>query len=81
MIYETRLMLEPYAISHYGNRIEQDIYMNYYQDYQAYLKGGDLLIPMMIWTIFSSDVHGRHIQYLFLKTYEPINSQIKRMRS
>ena len=42
MIYETRMMLEPYAILHYGNRIEQDVYMKYYQDYQAYLKGADL---------------------------------------
>ncbi len=37
-IYETRMMLEPYAILDDGNRIEQDVYMKYYQDYQAYLR-------------------------------------------
>ena len=81
MIYETRLMLEPYAISHYGNRIEQDIYMNYYQDYQAYLKGGDLPYSYDdMDDLFHQMFIDATSNVYFLKTYELINSQIKRMR-
>ena len=81
MIYETRMMLEPYAILHYGNRIEQDVYMKYYQDYQAYLKGADLPYSYDdMDDLFHQMFIDATSNVYFLKTYELINSQIKRMR-
>lgn len=81
MIYETRGLLEPYAIACYGNRISEDVYFKYAQDYQAYLKGKDLPYS---YDDMDDSFHQMFIDatenIYFLKNYELLNSQIKRMR-
>lgn len=38
MVYETRYLLEPYVLKHYGCRIPQDTYLQYYRIYRNYLE-------------------------------------------
>ena len=55
--------------------------MNYYQDYQAYLKGRDLPYSYDdMDDLFHQMFMDATSNVYFLKTYELINSQIKRMR-
>lgn len=37
-LYETRYLLEPYALKKYGSRIPQEMFVSYYQKYAAFLE-------------------------------------------
>ena len=81
MVYETRYILEPYAILHYGNRITQETYMKYYDLYQHYLTGENLTYQYddMDDTFHDMFIASTGNDY-FIKMYDLIVNQVKRMR-
>ena len=81
-LYETRFLLEPYAVLHYGGRIPQEAYASLYQKYCAFLKDPDM--P------YSYDEMDEQFHMMFLKAtenpyflnmYSAIGSQISRTRT
>lgn len=40
MMYESRLLLEPYVIKTYGNRISQGLYVDFYKQFSSLLEAG-----------------------------------------
>lgn len=81
MIYETRDLLEPYAVKNYGNRIPQETYMKYYQMYSGYLKnpGQAYSFTEMDESFHQMLMEATENSY-FLNIYSTIESQIRRTR-
>lgn len=81
MIYETRNLLEPYAVMHYGNRISPKTYMNYYQMYTRYLEN-----PGQAYSFKEMDESFHQMlidateNFYFINMYSTIESQIRRTR-
>lgn len=81
MIYETRELLEPYAVKNYGNRIPQETYMKYYQMYVRYLD-----TPNQVYSFSEMDdsfhqiLMDATVNSYFLNMYSTIESQIRRTR-
>lgn len=81
MIYETRNLLEPYAVKNYGNRIPQETYMKYYQMYAHYLEN-----PGKAYSFTEMDESFHQLlmeatdNSYFLNMYSTIESQIRRTR-
>lgn len=81
MIYETRLLLEPYMLKHYGNRIPQETYMQYYQMYAKYLEnpGQAYSFSEMDDSFHQMLIEASENSY-FINIYSTIESQIRRTR-
>lgn len=81
MIYETRNLLEPYVVKHYGNRIPQETYMKYYQMYAGYLEnpGKPYSFTEMDESFHQMLMDASENSY-FLNMYSTIESQIRRTR-
>ena len=81
MIYETRFLLEPYVVKHYGNRIPQETYIKYYQMYAQYLEN-----PSRPYSFSEMDDSFHHLlmesteNSYFINLYSTIESQIQRTR-
>lgn len=80
-LYETRFLLEPYAIQKYGSTIPQEIYLAYYKKYDAFLKH-----PDQPYSFSEMDGNFHHMlieatnNFYFINMYSTIESQISRTR-
>ena len=81
MVHEARTLIEPFAILHYGNKISDDIYQNYYRLFQREVTytsdlnesyESDNQFHQMFITVTNND-------YL-ISTYERISQQNTRLR-
>lgn len=81
MLYETRNLLEPYAIEHYGNRIAPEVYMEYYKKCSLYLDdpGRPYSFGEMDDQFHLSLIEATENSY-FINMYSTIESQIRRTR-
>lgn len=81
MVYESRNLLEPYAVKNYGNRIPLETYMHYYRLYSDYLDGK---IPEYSYSGMDESFHQLFIDACdnsyFTNLYSTIGSQIRRTR-
>lgn len=81
MLFESRNLVEPYVLRHYGNRIPQETYLKYYRMYQDYLNGK---ITTYSYTDMDESFHQMFINAsensYFLNLYSTIESQIRRTR-
>lgn len=81
MLYESRFLLEPYAVLHYGNRISPDVYMDYYHRYVHFLEGRT---SKYSYSEMDENFHQMFItasdNSYFINLYSAIESQIRRTR-
>lgn len=83
MLYETRLLLEPYCVLHYGNRIPQETYLTYYQLYSAFQEDPDKTpydYETMDAAFHCLFIDSSQNSY-FINMYSTIESQIARTRT
>lgn len=83
MLYETRLLLEPYCVQHYGNRISQETYLKYYQLYTAFQEDPEnhpYDYENMDASFHSLFIDNSQNSY-FINMYSTIESQIARTRT
>lgn len=81
MLYETRFLLEPYAVRSYGKRISQDVYIGFYQRYTDFLNN-----PAQPYSFGEMDnsfhqafINATENSY-FINIYSTIENQISRIR-
>ena len=81
MIYETRLLIEPYAILHHACKIDQKQYLDFYRIFESYQTE-----PVEETAYYEVDeqfhqlfIDATENSYL-INTYETVNSQISRTR-
>ena len=79
-VYETRLLLEPYVVQHYGNKLSEDFYMDMYRNFSA----ASPLQPDSSHYTFDDEFHLGFIQAAdnpyFSQVYEQIHAQTHRAR-
>lgn len=79
-VYETRLLLEPYVILHYGNKLSEDFYMDMYNKFSAAAP----LQPDGSHYTFDDEFHLSLIQAAdnsyISQVYEQIHAQTHRVR-
>ena len=79
-VYETRLLLEPYVVLHYGNKLSEDFYMDMYRNFSA----ASPLQPDGSHYTFDDEFHLGFIQAAdnpyFSQVYEQIHAQTHRAR-
>ena len=81
-LYETRLLLEPYCVLHYGSRIPQETYLTYYQMFTAFLSDSEdtpYSYEEMDESFHSLFIENSQNSY-FSNIYSTIESQISRTR-
>lgn len=79
-VYETRLLIEPYALLHYGNKLSDEFYMEMYETFSNQdnaLDGGELYA--LDDRFHLSIMQATENPYL-IQTYEQIHAQTHRVR-
>ena len=81
MIYETRMLIEPYSILHYGCKISQENYLRFYSLFDSYQNQH---VEELAYYEVDEQFHQLFIDatensYL-INTYQTVNSQISRTR-
>ncbi|MDO4343895.1 MAG: GntR family transcriptional regulator [Eubacteriales bacterium] len=81
MLYETRSLLEPYVVKHYGSQVPPDIWLHYYRLYHDYLDGKtkDYSYDLMDESFHQVFIDASQNSY-FRNLYSTIGSQIRRTR-
>lgn len=81
MLYEARLLIEPYVVKHYGNRIPQETYLEYYNLCRnAHRTLSENLSPADIDDQFHQMFINAADNSYFRNLYSTIESQIRRTR-
>lgn len=81
MLYEARLLIEPYVVKHYGSRIPQETYLEYYnlcRSYNGQVPDGTSLADLDD-NFHQMFIHAADNSY-FRNLYATIDSQIRRTR-
>lgn len=79
-IYETRLLLEPYALLHYGNTLSEDLYMDFYEKFSSDVAVSDAYAHYLLDDQFHLALIEATKNAFFIQTYEQIHAQIHRSR-
>lgn len=81
MIYETRTLLEPYAILHHGCKIPQEKYLHFYSMFESYLnnRGIEYSFSDMDAEFHRLFINATENSYL-INAYYAVESQISRTR-
>lgn len=81
MLYESRYLLEPYVVRHYGNRVPQETYLHYYRLYRNFQTQENLEYS---YVDMDDSFHRLFINAsentYFTNLYSTIESQIRRTR-
>lgn len=81
MLYEARLLIEPYVVKHYGSRIPQETYLEYYNLCRNYTPeaAGGLSLADVDDNFHQMFINAADNSY-FRNLYSTIESQIRRTR-
>lgn len=81
MLYESRLLIEPHVVKHYGSRIPQETYLHYYQMYHDFLEQNkkEYSYAEMDDSFHQLFINASENSY-FINLYSTIESQIRRTR-
>lgn len=79
-IYETRLLLEPYTVLHYGNTLTDEFYMEYYDKFSSTETVSDVYAHYLLDDQFHLAFIEASKNAFFMQTYEQIHAQTHRSR-